>query len=102
MVFLVVPVSRLAFHLDYSSNCFMLKCLSNTVLYGTELWKLKCSQETDFIQIQASKKLLNVSKNISNVAILGDLRSFPKHLIVAKRFIKYWLRTSILSMAYNS
>jgi hypothetical protein len=61
-------------------------------MYGSELWGIQNMPCIESVQMFACKRLLNVTANSCNNAIMGDLGRYPLYIDTAKRCVKFWLR----------
>ena len=68
------------------------KCIVPILLYGSEIWGYQYREQIEKIQIDFCKRLLGVSSQTPNLAVLGDCGRKPLSVIYMTRCIKFWLK----------
>ncbi|RUA06843.1 MAG: hypothetical protein DSY43_01110, partial [Gammaproteobacteria bacterium] len=62
------------------------------LLYGSEVWGMDDSSQTETVHMFALKKFLNVHMSTPNVIAYGETGRYPLSVCSAIRSVKYWLR----------
>ena len=62
------------------------------LLYGSEIWGYEYRKQIENVQIRFCKRLLGVSSQTPNVAILGECGRRSLSTLYMTRCIKYWLK----------
>ena len=71
------------------------------LLYGSEIWGFDNTCNVEKIQIRYYKNILGLHKNTSNVAVYGELGTYPISVRCKERILKYWLKTIIMKDGLN-
>ena len=84
--------------LNIAMNLFD-KMIAPILLYGSEIWGFEYCEGIESVQTAFYKRILGLSTNASNSALMAELGLYPLAVTYYKRCIKYWLK--IINMPDN-
>ena len=76
------------------------KVVVPVLCYGSEVWGYERQERIERVHTKFCKRVLGVSNNTSNVAVLGECGRYPLFTVYFCKCIKYWLK--MLRLPNNS
>ena len=74
--------------------------------FGSEIWGMHEASDIELIHTKFLRRILGVKKSTNLIALYGELRWFPLHIIRKVHMIKYWIKllkepdTSLIKQFY--